>query len=51
MTRRPPRRSIRRPTQVEAALDTSSPTVRPLNTRLWLQPVSAAIGLPSTPSA
>ena len=51
MTDWPPRRSMRRPTKVDVALDTSRPMVRPPKTMVWLQPVSAAMGLPSTPSA
>ncbi len=51
MTARPPRASIMRPTVVDTALEASSAIVRPPNTAVWLQPVSAAIGLPSTPSA
>ena len=35
----------------EIAPETRRPTVSPPNTRVWLQPVSAAIGLPSTPRA
>ena len=35
----------------DTAPETSRPTVSPPKTRVWLQPVSAAIGLPSTPRA
>mgnify|MGYP000891451067 CR=1 FL=1 len=51
MIARPPRTSMSLPMKAEMTLEVSSPTVSPPNTSVWLHPVSAAIGLPSTPRA
>ena len=49
MTMRPPMRSIRRPTDVEITPIVTSATLKPRKIVLVAQPVSAAIGLASTP--
>ena len=49
ITKRPPRRSISRPTQAEDSPIASSAAEKPPCTRVWLQPVSAMIRGPKPP--
>jgi hypothetical protein len=49
ITARPPKRSMSRPTRVEMRLMTSSAMLKPRKTVLISHPVSATIGLASTP--